>query len=151
MVSDLGYDVAVIRGAESLAEQLAKAAPDGIDVLFDTVGGEDLRAAIAVARKGARFVLVGALSGQLSEQGGGTTAPVELDSFQIVVKRITMRGFSAGDDPEIASEWIDRFAGWLATGDITFPYVRVDGIERAPQALHDMMSGRYFGTVVVAL
>jgi 2-alkenal reductase len=151
MLAEFGYDAVVVRGAGPVAEQLAKAAPDGIDVLFDNVGGEELAAAVTVARKGARFVLVGALSGQLAEHGTGTTAPVQLDSFPIIVKQITMLGYSPLGDPDLPEEWLDRFGGWLRAGEITFPYVRVAGIERAPQALHDVMSGRHVGTVVVAL
>ncbi|MCO5999851.1 MDR family NADP-dependent oxidoreductase [Actinoallomurus rhizosphaericola] len=151
MVADLGYDAAVVRGAGPLLEQLAAAAPDGIDVLFDNVGGEDLRAAVATARTGARFVLVGALSGQLAADGTGTTAPVELDSYRLVLKQITMLGYSAVNDPDVRAEWIERFAGWARSGAIGFPYVRVDGLENAPRALHEMMTGRYLGTVVVAL
>lgn len=151
MVAELGYDAVVLRGAEPLADQLATAAPDGIDVLFDTVGGEDLRAAVASARRGARFVLVGALSGQLSPEGPGRTAAVELDSFQLVLKQITMRGYSVLGDEEAEREWRERFPAWLRAGEIRFPYVRVPGIENAPRALHDMMRGRHVGTVVVAL
>lgn len=151
MVAEFGYDAVVVRGAGPVAEQLAKAAPEGIDVLFDNVGGEELRAALAVARRGARFVLVGALSGQLAEHGTGTTALVELDSFQLIVKQITMLGYSALGDPDLEEEWLDRFGGWLRDGEISFPHVRVAGIEHAPRALHDMMSGRHAGTVVVAL
>jgi NADPH-dependent curcumin reductase CurA len=43
---ELGYDDVVIRGAGPLEEQLAKAAPDGIAVYVDAVGGEQLRAAV---------------------------------------------------------------------------------------------------------
>jgi NADPH-dependent curcumin reductase CurA len=149
MVAELGYDAAVVRGGEPLESQLAEAAPDGIDVLFDNVGGEDLRAAIATARTGARFVLVGALSGQLSAHGPGTTAPVELDTFPLIVKQITMVGYGA--PPGLQEEWLERFGGWLRSGDLTFPYVRVEGIDQAPQALHDVTHGRHVGTVVVAL
>jgi NADPH-dependent curcumin reductase CurA len=151
LVGELGYDAAVVRGAAPIAGQLAEAAPDGIDVVLDNVGGEELRAAVSVARKGARFVLVGALSGQLDPSGTGTTSPVELDSYQLIGKQITMRGYSAGGDEETRSRWLDRFAGWLRSGEITFPHVRVSGIEAAPQALHDLMNGRHLGTVVVAL
>ncbi|MCO6010216.1 NADP-dependent oxidoreductase [Actinoallomurus purpureus] len=151
MVAELGYDAAVVRGAGPLTEQLATAAPGGIDVLFDNVGGEELRAAVATARPGARFVLVGALSGQLAESGSGTTAPVELDSYQLIIKRITMLGYSALDDPGVQAEWIDRFGGWARSGALGFPHVRVDGIENGPRALHEMMSGRHLGTVVVSL
>ncbi|GAA4614575.1 NADP-dependent oxidoreductase [Actinoallomurus liliacearum] len=151
MVAELGYDAVVVRGEGALVGQLAAAAPDGIDVLFDNVGGEDLRASVATARAGARFVLVGALSGQLAVDGTGATAPVELDSYQLVLKQITMLGYSAGNDPDVQAEWTDRFAGWARSGAIGFPYVRVDGIDEAPRALHELMIGRHLGTVVVAL
>lgn len=151
MLAEFGYDEVVVRGAGSVAGQLEKAAPDGIDVLFDNVGGEELRAAVTAARKGARFVLVGALSGQLAEHGDGTTALVELDSFPVILKEITMRGYSPLGDPDLPQEWLDRFGGWLRAGEITFPHVSVAGIEHAPQALYDAISGRHAGTVVVAL
>ena len=150
LVGELGYDAAVVRGAGPIVEQLAEAAPDGVDVVLDNVGGEDLRAAVIAARTGARFVLVGALSGQLSPSGTGTTSPVELDSYMLIGKQITMRGHAGGDE-ETRSEWLDWFAGWLRSGEITFPYVGVPGIEAAPRALHDMMSGHHLGTVVVVL
>ncbi|MGW7008102.1 MDR family NADP-dependent oxidoreductase [Streptomyces sp. NPDC054933] len=152
LVAELGYDAAVIRGAEPIAEQLAEAAPEGIDVLFDNVGGDQLRAAVSAARNGARFVLVGALSGQLAQEGTGTAAPVELDSFQLLLKRIVMRGFSADDVPAAGrARWPELFAGWLRSGDLQFPYTRVSGIEQAPKALCEVIEGRHLGTVVVAL
>lgn len=151
LISSLGYDAAVIRGAAPLAEQLAAAAPDGIDVYFDNTGGEELQAAVAAARPSARFALVGALSGQLAENGNGTTAPVELDTYQLILKQVTLAGFSAGADADLQAEWAPRFAGWLRAGHLKFPYVQVSGIEAAPQALPDMLTGRYLGTVVVAL
>lgn len=75
--AELGYDAVLLPGATPFAEQLAAAAPDGIDVLLDTVGGEQLTAAVGAARRGARFALVGALSGQLSADpdGDGATSP----------------------------------------------------------------------------
>jgi NADPH-dependent curcumin reductase CurA len=151
MMTDLGYDAVVVRGAASAAEQLAEAAPGGIDVFFDNVGGEDLRAAIAVAKPSARFALVGALSGQLAQHGQGTAAPVEIDTYQLILKQITMAGYSPRGDRELRSEWTERFAGWLRAGTIAFPHIVVEGIEQAPQALHDLLAGRYFGTVVVAV
>jgi 2-alkenal reductase len=108
LVNELGYDEAIVRGGAPLTEQLAKAAPDGIDVFFDNVGGEQLQAAVEAARPGARFVLIGALSGQLSEHGSGTTAPVQLDSMPLIRKRIEMRGFSS-DDFDGEAEWTEKF------------------------------------------
>jgi NADPH-dependent curcumin reductase CurA len=151
LVRELGYDAAVYRGGEPIADQLAKAAPDGIDVFFDNVGGEQLRAAVTAANEGARFVLVGALSGQLSPETTGTTAPVELDTFPILLKKITIRGYSADDDTEAEPEWTELFGEWLRSGEITFPHVLVPGIDSAPQALMDVMAGRHVGTVLVEL
>jgi NADPH-dependent curcumin reductase CurA len=151
MTVGLGYDAAVVRGAAPVAEQLSKAAPDGIDVFIDNTGGEDLQAAITVARPSARFALVGALSGQLARHGNGTTAPVEIDSYQLILKQVTMAGYSAGGDSKLRAEWAGRFTSWLRSGAIQFPHVRIEGIEQAPQALHDMLAGRYLGTVIVAV
>ncbi|MGC0416219.1 MDR family NADP-dependent oxidoreductase [Embleya sp. AB8] len=153
LVAELGYDAAVVRGAGPIADQLAEAAPEGIDVLFDNVGGEQLRAAVTAARPAARFVLIGALSGQLAEHGAGTSAMVELDSFQLVLKRLELRGFSADDveDAATRAEWLDRFGGWLRSGAIRFPHVRLTGIDQAPRALPDVIAGRHLGTVLVEL
>jgi NADPH-dependent curcumin reductase CurA len=154
LVKELGYDAAVIRDAgpdgKPIAEQLAQAAPDGIDVLLDNVGGEQLRAAIAAARPGARFVLVGTLAGQMSPGLPGTTGPAEIDTFQLIIKRIEMRGFGGLDDGA-EGRWAERVGGWLRSGELTFPHVRIAGIERAPQALHEVISGRHLGAVVVEL
>jgi len=151
LVSELGYDSAIVRDGKPLATQLAEVAPDGVDVCLDTVGGSQLQAAVMSARTGARFVVVGALSGQLAPQGTGRTAPVQLDSFDILLKKITMRGYSADDDPEVRGEWTHRFADWLRSGDICFPYVTIDGLEAAPGALRDVTEGRHFGVVLVRL
>jgi len=69
------------------------------------MGGSQLQAAVKAARTGARFVAADALSGQLAAQGTGRTAQVKLDSFDILLKKITMRGYGADDDPEVRSEW----------------------------------------------
>ncbi|WP_328915167.1 MULTISPECIES: MDR family NADP-dependent oxidoreductase [unclassified Streptomyces] len=152
LTAELGYDAVVLRGTDrGVAAQLAEAAPDGIDVLLDTVGGEQLTAAVDAARPGARFALVGALSGQLSAGRAGGSSPVEIDSYRIVVKGISLRGYSGADHPDVHAEWLERFGGWLRSGDIRFPYSTIAGIDRAPSALPELMAGRHFGAVVVEL
>jgi NADPH-dependent curcumin reductase CurA len=150
MLAELGYDAVVVRGAEPVAEQLAKAAPDGVDVLVDTVGGEQLAAAVAQARPHARFALVGALSAQLAERVG-TEALVQLDLVPIVLRRVRLSGVNAADHPDALPEWTERFGDWLRTGRITFPHARVGGIDRAPEAFDDVIAGRHLGAVVVEL
>ncbi|MFD0692129.1 MDR family NADP-dependent oxidoreductase [Actinomadura fibrosa] len=147
LTAELGYDAALVRGDGPIAAKLAEAAPDGIDVLVDNVGGEQLQAAVAAARPGARFALVGTLATQLAPDGTGTTAPVELDVFQLILKQITLRGVVG--TPASRKEWTERFGGWLREGRITFPHVRVAGIDQAPRALHELIGGRHLGAVVV--
>jgi NADPH-dependent curcumin reductase CurA len=79
LVSDLGHDAAVFREPRSIADQLAEAAPEGLDFFLACVGGEQLKAGIATANEGARVVIVGSLSGQLASHGSGRTAPLALE------------------------------------------------------------------------
>lgn len=153
LLTEVGYDAVVVPGSPSgtLTEQLRKAAPEGVDVVVDTVGGEQLTAALTAARRGARFVLVGAVSGQLSPARNGGSAPADIDTYRVLTQGITLRGYSGSDHPDVADEWATRFGDWLRSGDISFPHVRIPGIERAPQALQELFEGRHFGTVVVEL
>jgi NADPH-dependent curcumin reductase CurA len=152
LIKELGYDAAVIRGSgTSFATQLLDAAPEGIDVFLDSVGGEQLQAALAAACAQARFLIVGALSGQLAATGTGRTAPVTLDSTQILLKKITLRGYSADDHPEARGEWFAHLPSWLATDRIRLPHVVIQGLEHATEALRDTAQGHYLGMVVIAL
>ncbi|MGA4543382.1 MDR family NADP-dependent oxidoreductase [Uniformispora flossi] len=149
--SEFGFDAVVLRGSGSVAAQLAAAAPEGVDVVVDTVGGEQLTAAVDAARPGARFALLGALSGQMSAERPGGSSPAELDTFRLIVQGVSVRGYRGADHPDVPAEWEARFGAWLRDGAIRFPYVLSGGIESAPAALQGLVEGRYFGTVVVAL
>ncbi|MFI5863989.1 MDR family NADP-dependent oxidoreductase [Streptomyces sp. NPDC051546] len=152
LVAELGYDAVLLRGSgRPIGEQLAGAAPGGIDVLVDTVGGEQLAAAVGAARHGARFALLGALSGQLAPGSAGASAPAEIDSFRLVVRGVSVRGYLGTEHPGVEQEWTGRFGAWLRSGEIRFPHVRIPGIDRAPQALRELTQGRHFGAVVVEL
>lgn len=148
---ELGYDATILRSAAPIAEQLAEAAPEGLDLVIDNVGGEQLQASIGAAREGARIVIMGALSGQLAKEGTGRTAPVQLDSFPILLKKLTLVGYSADDDAGARNEWIELFGEWLRSGRILFPHAIVHGLDSAPQILERVAEGYFFGTVIVEL
>ncbi|GGJ78970.1 NADP-dependent oxidoreductase [Streptomyces camponoticapitis] len=148
LVRELGYDAVVIRGAGPIEEQLREAAPDGLDVVFDNVGGEQLVAALAVARRGARVALVGALSGQLA---GGFTAPAGIDTGSLIVRGITLRGTSASDHLDAIPEGMREFGRGLREGTVVFPHARLSGIDQAPRALCELLEGRHTGAVLVEL
>lgn len=148
--AELGYDDTIVRGAGSIERQLRRAAPDGIDVLLDTVGGEQLTAALSVARSDARFALVGALASQLGGNGGAT-APVELDAGLIIGRRVALRGFGLHAHPDLPQEWTKEFGEGLRDGSVVFPHALMRGIEQAPRALCELTQGRHIGAVLVEL
>ncbi len=146
----LKYDEVIIRGEGSICEQLRKYAPDGIDVFVDIVGGEQLEAAVSHTKEGARLVLLGALSAELADKESSKFAPVEIDSFSLIVKGVTMRGYSADNNPEIFSEWVARLDDpeWA---EITFSSTLFKGLESAPLALQAACSGQARGVVIVEI
>ncbi len=151
MKTELGYDAVIVTGSTPIAELLADAAPEGIDVYVDMVGGEQLQAAVETARQGARFVLLGALTAELAAKGATKIAPVELDSFQLIIKGMTLRGYSADNDPEAFNEWLEHLAAWQNSAGIHLTSSKFTGIESAPQALHEACLGRLKGLVYVEL
>ncbi|MGW1837119.1 zinc-binding dehydrogenase [Streptomyces sp. BBFR2] len=148
LVENLGYDAVVVRGAGPIEEQLRRAAPDGVDAVFDNVGGEQLRAAFAVARRGARIAVVGALAAQMA---GEAVAPLEIDAFSLLGRGITLRGVTLHDHLDRIPEWTARFGEGLRNGTFTFPHDRLYGIEKAPAALRGLTEGRHTGAVIVEL
>jgi NADPH-dependent curcumin reductase CurA len=148
LVETLGYDAVVLRGAGSIEEQLRKAAPEGIDAVVDTVGGEQLRAALTLARPGARVGLIGALSAQVS---GENTAPVEIDTYSLIVRGIQLRGVNGTHHRDALAEYQETFGRWLREGSVTVPHTRLSGIDQAPRALIELLEGHHIGTVVVEL
>jgi 2-alkenal reductase len=148
-LGDIGYDHAIVENGNNVRDQLARAAPDGLDLYIDNVGGAQLTNALKRLRDGGRVVIAGALSGQLAESGSGRTCPTQIDTFQVLLKHATIRGYSADNDGALRSEWTPLFAEWLRQGQIKFPYARISGIENAPRALEDVAHGRLFGAVIV--
>jgi NADPH-dependent curcumin reductase CurA len=148
LTSELGYDAVVLRGAAPIEEQLRAAAPDGIDAMIDNVGGEQLEAAIAVARRRARIALVGALSTQLSDTSPRKT---EIDTLSLLSRGITLRGVALFDHFDIVPEWYRLFAAGLRDGTLKFPHARLKGIDQAPRALRELIEGRHIGAVLVEL
>ncbi|MBO1418611.1 NADP-dependent oxidoreductase [Streptomyces sp. FH025] len=151
LTAELGYDAVLVPGERPLAEQLAEAAPDGVDVVLDLVGGEQLTAAVDAARRGARIAVVGALSGQLDPKLPGGNAPTVVDAFRVCTLGLSLRGFTLLDHPDLEAEWRERLGGWLRAGEITLPRTPVAGIDRAPHALTRLFTGDTFGTTIVEL
>ncbi|MCI0383429.1 NADP-dependent oxidoreductase [Streptomyces sp. CNQ085] len=148
LVKEIGFDAAFDYHDGPVAEQLAELAPDGLDVVFDNVGGEQFEAAVRLANRGARFALCGALGGQHGGDGGSPRLPL----MTAISRDLSFRGFATLHTPDQIDGWNERFGTWLREGRIIFPHTVVDGgVEALPQAFVDLLGRRYSGTVLVKL
>ncbi|MGC0344187.1 NADP-dependent oxidoreductase [Streptomyces sp. SLBN-8D4] len=147
LVKEFGYDAAADYRAEPVRDALSRIAPDGIDVYFDNVGGEQLAAALHALRNGGRVALCGMMS-----QFGGDRRTVDINHLiQAVLKRLTLCGFIVRDHEDLRPEFEQRVAGWLAEGRVTARETVVDGLENAAGALLSLLGGGNVGKMLVRL
>jgi NADPH-dependent curcumin reductase CurA len=144
---DLGFDAAFDYKDAPVTEQLAAAAPQGIDVYFDNVGGEHLEAAIDAITLHGRIAVCGMISGYNATEP--PAAPRNLS--QIIAKRFTMRGFLVADHQHLRTSFLDEVAPLVAEGRLKYTETVVDGIRNAPQAFLDLLAGANTGKMLVRL
>ncbi|MFF0156592.1 NADP-dependent oxidoreductase [Streptomyces sp. NPDC005263] len=147
LVKEFGYDAAADYRAEPVRDALARLAPDGVDVYFDNVGGEQLAAALHALRPGGRVALCGMMS-----QFGGERHTADLNQLiQAVLKRLTLRGFIVRDHEDLRPEFENKVADWLRSGRITARETVTDGLDNAAQALLALLAGGNVGKMLVRL
>ncbi|EID54027.1 NADP-dependent oxidoreductase [Saccharomonospora xinjiangensis] len=144
---DLGFDVAFNYKDGPVRDQLREAAPDGVDVYFDNVGGDHLEAAISALNVHGRI----AVCGMISQYNATEPAPAPRNLAQIIAKRFTMRGFLVGDHEHLRQEFLDEVGPLVRDGGIAYTETVVRGIERAPHAFLDLLSGGNTGKMLVRL
>jgi NADPH-dependent curcumin reductase CurA len=142
---ELGFDAAFNYKTGDVRRLLAGAAPEGIDVYFDNVGGDHLEAAIGAARNFARIAACGAISQY------NATEPVHgpRNMPLVVSKRLTIRGFIIIDHADRYRQFATDMAGWVPAGKIRFRETVVDGLENAPAAFIAMLDGENIGKMLV--
>src|SRR5687767_4408247 len=112
-VRSLGADAVVDYKAGSVLKQLNEAAPKGIDVYFDNVGGDHLDAALALARKDARFAICGMIEGYNEAQ------PTCLKYImRVIAMRIRLQGFIYTDYLPKLGDFYRDMGGWMASGQV---------------------------------
>ncbi|MEC4017330.1 NADP-dependent oxidoreductase [Streptomyces sp. H27-D2] len=147
LVNELGFDAAFDYHDGPVIDRLRELAPDGINVFFDNVGGEQFEAAIQLAAPHARFALCGALSAQVGDQ-----AHPRLDLMTAITKHLEIRPFACYHTPDQIMAWTQHFATWVGEGRFVFPHTTVEGgIEAAPDALISLLKGAYKGNVAVRI
>jgi hypothetical protein len=144
---ECGFDNAFNYKTGPVLEQLNREAPDGIDVYFDNVGGVTLEAALSALRLHGRIAACGGISGYNAE----TPGPGPSNLFNVIAKRLTMRGF-------IVSDWLDRRAeferevgAYLKAGKMKNQETVVKGIDQAAAAFTGLFRGQNVGKMVVEL
>ncbi|MGA8117357.1 MAG: NADP-dependent oxidoreductase [Actinocatenispora sp.] len=144
---DLGFDAAFNYKDGKVHDLLRDAAPDGVDVYFDNVGGDHLEAAISSMRRNGRVAICGAIS-QYNEK---SAPPGPRNLAMLIAKRLTLRGFLVFDHHDLRDEFLNRTAGWLADGSLKYRETFVDGLENAPEAFLGVLRGDNTGKMLVRL
>ena len=147
LTGDLGFDAAFDYHDGTVREQLRKAAPDGIDVYFDNVGGDQLEAAISAMRLHGRVTVCGMISVYNATEP--TPAPRNLS--MLIGKRITMRGMLVGDHGDLRDVFVKEVAPLVADGTIRHHETVFEGLENAPEAFLAMLRGDGLGKNLVRI
>lgn len=147
-LKEIGCDAVIDYKAEKdLTAALYRAAPKGIDVYFENVGGEHLDAALAVARPFARF----ALCGMISQYNAAGEAYGVRNMIAAVGKSLRLEGFIVSNHFDKLPEFLQDMSGWIASGKITWRETIDEGIENAPGAFLKLFEGGNLGKMLVKL
>jgi hypothetical protein len=145
-VRELGADAAIDYRAGPVVKQLVEAAPKGIDVYFDNVGGDHLDAAFAAARNNARF----AICGMIDNYNAGPP-PTFRYIMRVIAARIQVKGFIYTDYlPEMPDFYRDM-GGWIASGQVKSRETVHEGIETVPEAFLGLFRGENIGKMLIRL
>jgi NADPH-dependent curcumin reductase CurA len=146
LTDELGFDAAVDYKAGPVHRGLRAAAPDGIDVYFDNVGGETLDAALRGLRRGARIAICGAISAYNATE----PVPGPAHYMSLLVNRASMAGFLVFDYADRFPEAVDGIGAMLTDGSlIAREQVVEGGIDAFPETLLMLFSGANTGKLVL--
>jgi hypothetical protein len=146
-LGELGFSAAFDYHDGPVAELLGAAAPEGIDVFFDNVGGEHLEAAIGALRLHGRAAICGSISGY----NAVTPPPGPRNMALLVANRLTLRGFLVGDHTDLRPQFLETVPGWIASGDLVVRETVREGLENAVPAFLDLLRGGNTGKMLVQL
>ena len=145
-VRSLGADRVIDYKSGPVLKSLAAAAPEGIDVYFDNVGGDHLDAALALARNQARFAICGMI------ESYNKAEPARLRFImRIIAARIRLQGFLVFDYQPRMAEFYSKMGPWLASGAVKSHETVVEGLEKMPEAFLGLFRGENLGKMLVRL
>ncbi len=145
LTKEARFDAAIDYKAGDVGGQLRKLAPQGVDVFFDNVGGEILDAVLAQIRMKARVVLCGGISAYNEI----TPPPGPRNLMNLVIQRARMEGFIVIDYAAKFAEGRAEMKRWMDAGELAHQEDVLLGIEKAPEALIRLFSGKNLGKQLV--
>jgi NADPH-dependent curcumin reductase CurA len=147
VVEELGFDACIDYKSDDVAAELARLAPDGVDVYFDNVGGDVLDAVLLNLAMHARIVICGAISQYNTEKMTGPS-----NYWNLLVRRSRMEGFLVGD---FYAQWDaarEQMGEWLDQGKMHYKTEIVDGtIEDFPVVFQRLFRGENTGKLMLRL
>ncbi len=147
LLEGCGFDAAFNYKNGPVLDQLNLAAPDGIDVYFDNVGGESLEAALTALRVHGRIIACGGISGYNDEK----PKPGPANLFNMTTKRLTMKGLIVFDWLDRQGEFEKEAGAHYQTGKLKSLETVVVGLDQAADAFIGLFNGKNVGKMVVKL
>ncbi|MBC9724136.1 NADP-dependent oxidoreductase [Streptomyces sp. TRM68367] len=147
LVDEYGFDAAFNYKKGPVHEQLREAAPDGIDVYFDNVGGEHLEAAISALNLRGRAVICG----MISQYNATEPTPGPRNMVKILQNRLRVEGVLVGDHYDLQPQFVQEVGPWVASGELKYRETVVEGIENNLEAFLGVLRGDNTGKMIVKL
>jgi NADPH-dependent curcumin reductase CurA len=145
VVNELGFDACVDYKSPTFEADFAAATPNGIDAIFENVGGVVFDAAIARTNAFARVALCGMIAGYNGE-------PVPLTNVRaLLTNRISLRGFIVSEHMEFWPQGLGELGAAVASGTLKYRETVAQGLAAAPEAFIGLLKGRNFGKQLVKL
>ena len=145
VVEQLGFDACVDYKAGNLAAELAIAAPNGIDALFENVGGAGFDAALPLMNAFGRIALCGLIAGY-----NGDDLAVRNLRFMLT-SRLSLRGFIVTEHMDLWPQGLGELGALVADGKLIYRETVAQGLAAAPEAFIGLLKGRNFGKQLVKL
>jgi NADPH-dependent curcumin reductase CurA len=147
VVEEFGFDACVDYRAPGLQDALGQACPGGVDIYFDTVGGEIQDAVVPLLNPFGRFVVCGRIA--LANLSGPRLDVGPRDHNAVLVNRLRKQGFLVYDHLDRRAAAHEDLWRWHEDGRLTLPESIVEGFERLPQAFIGMLDGDNLGRRLV--
>ncbi|MEU4212679.1 NADP-dependent oxidoreductase [Streptomyces sp. NPDC026206] len=147
LLDEYGFDAAFNYKSGPVAEQLKEAAPDGIDVYFDNVGGDHLEAALGALNLKGRVTMCG----MIAQYNATEATPGPRNMVNILAKRLRVQGMIVSDHEALRPQFVQEVGGWIRSGELKYSETVVHGIEHVSEAFLGLLRGENTGKMIVTL